>query len=471
MFWLSLSISGQTKNIFNSDEIKLSNDSVVSVEKGYIQVPENRSNPNSRSIPIVFLKLPSYSNQAVNPIIYLAGGPGGSGSRALVGRRWKMFDSLRSIADVIILDQRGTGLADSLPRCLSFVEFPQDKALTEEYYTALYKEALTECQDFWKQKGIDLLGYTTKESAYDIEAVRKAIGADKFNLLGISYGTHLAMAYAKYFPESVDKMVLASPEGMNQTVKLPVLHDQYLNRLQTAINKAGYQNEFPGLEDIKKLLAILLSQLEENSKLIEIEEGRNNPAFTRVLGAFQLRQITGYMTADPRNALSILEGYSDALYEDDFTWFRRYFDWNYYSPYISLDGMATAMDIASGISKKRLKQFTKQKDKAVIGGALNFPMPQLNQFIEGIDLGDDFRADLQTDHAVLILSGTLDGRTFVESHQEVAKQFKNSSILTVKNAGHNIFMSHPEVITQMKNFLLTSEIYKKKLMVNLPPID
>jgi pimeloyl-ACP methyl ester carboxylesterase len=195
-----------------------------------ITVFENRSDSNSRSIPLRFLRFETRSARPAHPIIYLAGGPGGAGTEAAKGKRWELFDRLRDVADVIILDQRGTGISNALPGGSQPILFPHDQPGSPELYTNLYRQALRECVAVWARDGIDYRGYTTWESAADVDSVRDALGVEKVNLLGISYGTHLALATLKRYPDRVDRLVLASVEGLDQTVKLPARTDDSRRR-------------------------------------------------------------------------------------------------------------------------------------------------------------------------------------------------------------------------------------------------
>src|SRR5688572_23975808 len=60
----------------------------VAAEKGVFEVPENRSAPNSRRLKLSFVRFASTNPRKGAPIIYLAGGPGGSGVDAARGRRF-----------------------------------------------------------------------------------------------------------------------------------------------------------------------------------------------------------------------------------------------------------------------------------------------------------------------------------------------------------------------------------------------
>lgn len=53
--------------------------------------------------------------------------------------------------------------------------------------------------------------YSLKRDVADLEAIRHQLGADRLTLVGHSYGSVLAAAYASEYPERVDRMILASP--------------------------------------------------------------------------------------------------------------------------------------------------------------------------------------------------------------------------------------------------------------------
>lgn len=434
----------------------------VEAERGEIMVPENRTDANSRSIPIGFVRLASRAATPKAPIVYLAGGPGGSGTRAMRGTRWRMFDRLRDVADVIILDQRGTGFSDRVPRCRSSVQVPADSATTRERYVRLHRKALAECVDVWEAKGVDLRGYTTWESAADINAVRKALGVDRVSLLGISYGSHLALATLKRYPNRIDRLVLASPEGLDDTVKRPSRTDAYIERLQAAIDADSVSRSF--YPDVRGLLKGVLDDVEANPPHLLVDD---DPEFRRTLGRFELMRITGYSLSDPRGANSILEGYLDAAH-GDYTWFQNYFDWVVRDNTIAFNGMAVAMDLASGISPKRKAQVSAEAETALLGDAINFPMPHLQDALPDLDLGSAFREPVSSDRPALLLTGTLDGRTYPEAHAEIAEGLSNGARVTIRNAGHNLFLSHPDVVPLIADFFGGAAPKPRTLTAPLP---
>jgi hypothetical protein len=82
----------------------------VDAERGSFEVPENRADPASRKIKISFVRFRSTSRTPGDPIVYLAGGPGGSGPGTAEGLRFPLFMKLREVGDVIALDVAGRKL-------------------------------------------------------------------------------------------------------------------------------------------------------------------------------------------------------------------------------------------------------------------------------------------------------------------------------------------------------------------------
>jgi pimeloyl-ACP methyl ester carboxylesterase len=135
---------------------------------------------------------------------------------------------------------------------------------------------------------------------------------------------------------------------------------------------------------------------------------------------------------------------------------------------ISFDAMSFAMDIASGVTDKRLALITEQAKTSLLGLALNFPMPHLNKAVKGLDLGDSFREHPISDVPTLLLTGTLDGRTYMASQKIATKGLSNLTQVTINNAGHNLFMVSPKVTETIKSFLSGKEITSKSISIDLP---
>ena len=194
----------------------------VDAEFGTLFVPENRSNPESNLIELAFVRFKSSAKKPGAPIVYLAGGPGGSGIGAAKGTRFPLFMALREIADVIAFDQRGTGYSKPNLGCFDRLSLPLDVAPTREVAIKELLESSRSCASYWRDiQRVDLTGYNTNESADDLEDLRKALGANQISLWSISYGTHLAFATMRRHPKSIHRAILAGTEGPDHTYKLP----------------------------------------------------------------------------------------------------------------------------------------------------------------------------------------------------------------------------------------------------------
>ena len=91
------------------------------------------------------------------------------------------------------------------------------------------------------ERGIDLRGYTTTQNAQDIDAIREALGYEKVSIMGFSYGTHLGLAYIRYFGENIENAILVGVEGPDHTFKFPLRLDNQFKKI------ALMAKEDPGL--------------------------------------------------------------------------------------------------------------------------------------------------------------------------------------------------------------------------------
>ncbi len=435
----------------------------IDAYRGVFTVPENRSNPASRKIDIHYVRFPATGAKPGAPIVYLAGGPGGSGVFTARGERFPLFMAMREFGDVIALDQRGTGWSEEAPECTSQVVIPADRIVAPEERTALLRKAAEQCGAFWREKGFDPAGYTTVESARDLDALRAHLGSAKISLWGISYGTHLALAAVKEMAPRIDRLVLTGAEGLDQTVKLPSETDRYFDRLQAAIDREpSAKAAYP---DIKALMRRVHARLDASPVMmsVPVKDGAADMLLTR-----EVMQLSASASiADPQGAARLLMLYLAV-------------DAGITEPVAGLIGrfitpgapesfrlMPLAMDIASGIGAKRRSTVSREADAALLGDLLNYPMPQLSGALD-LDLGDAFRKAPQSSIPALLLIGTLDGRTYPPEQSAATAGLRRLKTVTVVNAGHNLFMVSKEITETIKRFMRREAIEKSEIVVDAP---
>lgn len=161
-----------------------------------LTVPEAEGSQASLPLSVMRVRATAPTRRA-DPIVLLAGGPGQAGQRVFP----PFMELLRGrIADrdLVVFDQRGTGASAG-------IGCDPDDAFDAQLKASLDVEELLSCMQRWPH---DPTNFGTEAAARDIEAIRRALGYDRLNLVGGSYGTRLALDYARRFPDAVRTMVL-----------------------------------------------------------------------------------------------------------------------------------------------------------------------------------------------------------------------------------------------------------------------
>jgi pimeloyl-ACP methyl ester carboxylesterase len=132
------------------------------------------------------------------PLFLLAGGPGQS-AVALYAAMSGAFARIHRNHDIVLVDQRGTGGSSPMP-----CEFPEDWSDAASSPAAV-REAAQRCLE---QLGPRVRHYTTAAAVLDLDAVRQALGYARIDLYGASYGTRVAQAYMRRFPDRLEAVIL-----------------------------------------------------------------------------------------------------------------------------------------------------------------------------------------------------------------------------------------------------------------------
>jgi pimeloyl-ACP methyl ester carboxylesterase len=171
-------------------------------ERGYLVVAEDPTARQVRPIrlPVIVIKARNpESGGEKAPVLRLSGGPGLSGLSAAAYPGAYPWTETR---DFIILGQRGTEASDPALVCHEYLDANN---------AAQRLDTAKTCQQRYREAGVDLSAYNSAASAADIEALRRVLDIETFSLYGASYGTRLALTYARDFPDRVSSMVLDSP--------------------------------------------------------------------------------------------------------------------------------------------------------------------------------------------------------------------------------------------------------------------
>lgn len=167
---------------------------------GTVSVPEDRERPEVRTIALNIIVMPATSSEPHTPPLFdIEGGPGLPVTKnaefyALFAPAW------RGRRDVVMVDQRGTGGSKPL-HCPEF-------AKPEAAYQPLYPASVVRRCRKALEVSADLTKYGTRDAVADLDDVRAALGYDKIDLFGLSYGTTVALRYLATYPKRVRAAVL-----------------------------------------------------------------------------------------------------------------------------------------------------------------------------------------------------------------------------------------------------------------------
>ncbi|WP_037861123.1 alpha/beta hydrolase [Streptomyces sp. NRRL S-340] len=187
---------------------------------GTVKVPLDHRRPSGRQITLALSRVPHTAKTYQGPLLVNPGGPGGSGLSLAPFVASALPEAVAAQYDVIGFDPRGVGRSspalDCAPGHFGTVRpdsVPATAAL-EQANLARVRSYAAACA---KKYASVLPHIGTVDAVEDMDAVRRALGAQRINYFGYSYGTYLGAVYAKLFPGRVRRLVLDSvvdPSGI-----------------------------------------------------------------------------------------------------------------------------------------------------------------------------------------------------------------------------------------------------------------
>jgi pimeloyl-ACP methyl ester carboxylesterase len=164
----------------------------VEARCGTFTVPENRAVKGGRTIALRVAVIPARDGGTRrDPIVVLAGGPGGSAVESAFGML-QLFSSVNGARDILLVDQRGTGRSNALECPVPKKPLPATAAAIRAYVEA--------CLGRFRA---DPARYTTVPAMEDLAEVIRALGYEKVNVYGGSYGATAAQYLLAQHPELV----------------------------------------------------------------------------------------------------------------------------------------------------------------------------------------------------------------------------------------------------------------------------
>lgn len=185
----------------------------ATVECGWLTVPESRDRPDGRTVRIAVLVMKATApDPAPDPLLILNGGPGVSTLGTFTVTFSPSFVApVRRKRDLVFLDHRGTGLSRPLLDCPEF---------TSGFFAGLRLQptselaaAMARCRRRYDEAGIDVSSFGSRAMAADAEDLMLALGYERWNIFGLSYGTRVAQVTLRDLDSSRVRSVVLDSVG------------------------------------------------------------------------------------------------------------------------------------------------------------------------------------------------------------------------------------------------------------------
>ena len=419
---------------------------------GTIEVPENRDNPESRKITIAFAVLRASTLKPLpDPLFILAGGPGQAAS--YLGPFAAKLTDLRKSRDIVLVDQRGTGRSSPLT-CGAFAF--NSAAINKLDWDQSHKAA--DCVKELLAQGVDAAQYTTSEWVKDLNAVRLGLGYKKINLWGGSYGTRVAIEYARRYPDHVRSAILDGVVSPSMQIGLDVWQTRDV-ALSNIIDKCkttrACQARHP---DLGAALDTIKANLGVNGKEVVLNDPRTGQSQKHHLNFDHLISALQQLTYSPELSALLPEI------------IRRAADGDYGPLYASANqvtaDLAKQMNIALYYSVTCSDDVLRMAPSNTAGPTTRIGSNALAQRTLAIcenwpkgKIQNDAAQPLSSPLPTLILSGGLDPATPPSNGAEVARSLPASRHIIARGYGHIVssnacgprliaaFVDHPDFST------------------------
>ena len=384
---------------------------------GSLQVPENWNGKSGRMLHLNVVVLPANGTAAQPPLFDLAGGPG---LAATAGAAWYVTDGAawRRDRDIILFDQRGTG--DSAPAHCPGVG---DAATLSPMYPP---EALRECVRTLSGTH-DLRQYSSVSAMRDIEAMREALGAEHIDIFAMSYGTRLAQAYIRGYPQRVRAAVFVGAVPMDG--KTPLSHARNAESVLQAIfddceHDARCASTFP---DLRRKWGALLDRLRQSKFLADTGSGRKVIELGPFMEAFRTLLIapsgqravpalvTELSTGDTRRFLEMIGGNGPSLFAE---------------------GAYLTIECTEGTNRISAAEIEAATDDTFLGRYRADEQLRACSAWPGTEVPESFFEPVVSDVPLLLLAGGRDHTLTTESAHAIAKGFRHSRLVIVEEMGH-----------------------------------
>jgi pimeloyl-ACP methyl ester carboxylesterase len=414
---------------------------MAEAECGWLSVAENPARPQDRSLDLRVAVFRARADEPLaDPLFFFAGGPGQSAveSFPIVTAA---LSAVQKERDIVLIDQRGTGASNPL-RCPLPADLMQ---LLRRPSTAQIEQYTVECL---QQLDADTRYYNTTQAAADFDAVRQALGYQRINLFGISYGTRVAQVYLRHYPAAVRSVILDGVVPMEL-----ILGSEHALRLEQTLvavfarcaAETACNSAFPGVsqqfEALKQKLSRSPTQIEVT---LPLSGSTRSIEFTQDMMAAALRMLAYQPGGQALLPLLVYEAATEGRYQRLASMALMILDSLNDVIYRGLEVSVMCAEDAPFFPATPLHPDT------LLGDSLIEVSQQQCQLWPHHPVGADFHEPVTSEVPVLLLSGEYDPVTPPAYAEQVLRHYPNGRHLIGPGQGHGISSSGctPQLIAE-----------------------
>ena len=452
--------SAAAKPDYQEAECKFSKPAGVTVTCGDLTVPEDRSKPDGKTIKLHVAVFKSKSaNPQPDPVVYLEGGPGGHALENLEFSFPSSFEPFTENRDFITFDQRGIGFSEPALDCTELTDAAYQKVeqnVSSDQSIQIDIAAALKCRERLASSGVNLAAYTSAANAADLNDLRIALGYDKWNLYGISYGTRLALTTMRDFPDGIRSVILDSTYPLQAAldVDVPTSAARVFKVFFDGCAADEACNQ--GFPNLQTRFYELVDRLNKEPVTVPTADPFSNKEYKVLLNGDKLIQML-FSSFYATDAIPLLPKAIDAAYKGT--------DYSLLARFYLLFGAAQSKFVSYGMyfsvqcgeeAQFETREQLVDADKAYPEQRNTFDAASTYEVCQ--QWGAKPAAPVEnepvtSDLPTLVLSGEYDPITPPAYNQEVAKTLSNSYLFEFPGIGHGVSISGPCPLEMTKAFL------------------
>jgi len=401
----------------------------VAAQCGTWPVFENRKAGAGRRIELRVAVVPAVSrNPMPDPLVFLTGGPGQAATETYVSVA-SAFRTIHQERDIVLVDQRGTGSSNPL-RCPKPDDTTELWLLDDETMGSWVSRCLSELD-------ADPRFYTTSIAMEDLDEIRDALGYERVNLYGISYGTRAALAYLRQFPDRVRSVILDGIAPPTEALGLDVARDaQRAFDLLVARceNDVSCRDAFGSLEDdLEALMARVATPVDVTLRHPRTGE-TETLALKRSMAAFAVRLLT--YSQETASLVPLL--LRTAAGGDLAPIAAQFLMTSGQVEETISDAMGFSVICSEDFPFLDESEIVAHNDGTYLGAVQTDSLKKLCPLWPRGDIPADFKKPVHSDVPVLLLSGEADPVTPPSNGELVASSLTNALHLVARGQGHMV---------------------------------